>query len=134
VARCVFANGHRARPLNSVVRRQAERMATIAENWQQAAADLGFKFVAPFFLQSSNGHFQYFGHLPEFGSPKGLVIIVGHEEALCQAAREEGLIYSCLIDGVGSYDRETFIATLNDWGWHGPAGAEPNWYTGAQWG
>ena len=37
-------------------------------------------------------------------------------------------------EGYDHYDRENFIATLNDWGWKGPEAERPDWCTDQPWG
>ena len=50
-----------------------------------------------------------------------------------QAAAEGGFYVSFLAPSYDDFDRELFVATLNDWGWKGREGAAPEWYTGEPW-
>ena len=44
--------------------------------WRQAAQDLGFEFIAPFTLSDGDQTLSYLGLVPQFGSPKGMLVIV----------------------------------------------------------
>jgi hypothetical protein len=54
-------------------------------------------------------------------------------ERLKLAARRRGSFWSALGTDYLTYNRELFVATLDDWGWFG-SGSSPSWYTGAVWG
>ncbi len=46
-------------------------------------------------------------------------------------AKAESLYFSSLNPDVyGTFDRDLFIETLNDWGWFGAESNQPAWYTG----
>lgn len=102
-------------------------------NWRRAAEDLGFKFISPFVLRDGEDVFECFGHVAEFGSPRGMVLMLEYDERLCRAAQEQGFGFSCFPEADEPYDRDTFVDILNDWGWSGPAGQSPWWYTGEPW-
>ena len=48
--------------------------------------------------------------------------------------RVEGDPFCSLLsdESYGQFDRELFVATLNDWGWFGD-GQPPDWYEGTPW-
>ncbi len=102
--------------------------------WRQAAQDLGFEFIAPFTLSDGDRTLGYLGLVPQFGSPKGMVVIVGlHYDDHVRIAEQHGYGYSCLSESSEPYDRESFIDVLNDWGWSDSEGTAPSWYTGEPW-
>jgi hypothetical protein len=98
------------------------------QSWEQAAADLGFRFLAPFTLESDGQRFEYFGHLPEFGSKRGMLVIVGsYTPAQIGAATKHGFGYSCLSADSSPYYRDQFIEMLTDWGWTSTERSAPEW-------
>lgn len=105
--------------------------------WIKAAAELGIEVVAPFELEVGDKHFVYPVLVRHFGGPNGaLLIILGaaDEEQLLEAARSRG--YYCSLGNAGTqipYNAESFKDILNDWGWHGPPGCHPKWFTGKPW-
>jgi hypothetical protein len=104
----------------------------IADAWHQASRELGIEFVSPFFLESAEGRsFQYLGLLPQFGSPKGMLLLEDVDWERTRTAQVNGYGYSCLmLHSYGKYDRDLFIDTLNDWGWSESQGPPPTWYNG----
>jgi hypothetical protein len=101
--------------------------------WQHASEDLNFRFVSPFVLRDGDSERECFGFLPDFGSTRGLVVLTDHASTLWQLAQAQGVGFSCLTSSDAPYDRDSFIDMLNDWGWHGPSGQAPAWYTGKPW-
>ncbi len=99
--------------------------------WRQAAQDLGFEFIAPFTLPDGGRTLSYLGLVPQFGSPKGMLVIVGlHYDDHVRVAQQYRYGYSCFSEHSEPYDREGFIDVLNDWGWSGSPDTAPSWYTG----
>lgn len=102
--------------------------------WRQAAEDLGFEFIAPFTLPDGHETLTYLGLVPQFGSPKGMLVILGlHYDRHIRAAEQHGYGYSCFSEHSERYDRVSFIDVLNDWGWSGSPDAAPSWYSGEPW-
>jgi hypothetical protein len=105
----------------------------ISAAWRQAAADLGIRVVAPFGLATESGETEWFeAHIPDFGGPRGAVV------ANLDSRRDDirtrlGYYASNLSTTYQTYERNFFIATLNDWGWFGKPGEQPPWYTGEPW-
>jgi len=101
------------------------------EVWREAAADLGFRFVAPFTLEDSGETLAYLGWLPQFSSPHGMLIITAGfgplQDRLCKIAKDRGFDYSCMSASRDLYDRDDVIDVLNDWGWASTEPA-PSWY------
>ena len=103
----------------------------ISQAWLDAARDLGIRVVAPFTVQA-DVPVTYEAHVVDFGGPKGTVVGV-LEDKLEDCRTTQGFYRSNLSDSCRSYERQHFIATLNDWGWYGPSGLRPVWYTGQSW-
>jgi hypothetical protein len=80
------------------------------DHWREAAADLGFRFVAPFTLEHAGETLRYPGWLPQFSSPYGMLIItvesLDEQQRLMDAARARGFHYSCMSPSDDSYDRD----------------------------
>ena len=102
--------------------------------WRQAALDLGFEFIAPFTLPDGERTLSYLGLVPQFGSPKGMLVIVGLDyDDHVRVAQQHGYGYSCFSEHSEPYDRESVIDVLNDWGWSGLPEKAPSWYSGEPW-
>ena len=108
----------------------------ISKAWEIAAADLGFAFVSPFELKEEGRTIRYAGLVRDFGSEKGMLIFVSEKfetEPWASAAQKKGFGYSCLGQTYESYDKEEFIAALDDWQWIPKDRKAPDWYTGTPW-
>jgi hypothetical protein len=105
----------------------------ISMAWKGAAADLGIQVVAPFAITLESGEIFWFeAHIADFGRPRGTV--VGNQDTASENIRGRlGYYTSNLFPVYRTYKRELFIDTLNDWGWFGEKGKEPDWYTGKSW-
>lgn len=101
--------------------------------WRRAAEDLGIRVTAPAELRDAAGApFLCEVWVRDFGSPAGAVVVsrrterrlrpqlrvLGERAFLCVAGPKQPRHYS----------REAFIAEVEDWGWFGEPGAEPDWY------
>jgi hypothetical protein len=109
----------------------------ISKAWEIAAADLGIGFVTPFELEDGGRIIRYVGLVPDFGSDKGMLIFVSADwepEPWAKVAKKNGFGYSCVGSTYESYDREEFIAALDDWQWTPKDRKAPAWYTGMPWG
>ena len=108
----------------------------IAKSWKVAAADLGFAFISPIELEDEGRKIRYVGLIRDFGSAKGMLIFTSKNletEPWASVARKCGFGYSCLGGANDIYRRETFIDTLDDWGWSPKDRIPPTWYTGKPW-
>ena len=106
----------------------------ITAAWQQASRDLGFEFVAPFALSGGNRTLHYLGLVTQFGSPKGMLVIVGrYQDDHIRVAQQHGYGYSCFSEDSDPYEPQNFIDVLNDWGWSGSPESAPSWYTEQSW-
>lgn len=105
----------------------------LIERWRRAAGDLGIRVTAPAELRDPAGvAFLCEVFVPDFGSATGGVVVsqrterrlrpglraLGEELFLCVAGPRQPRVYS----------RAVFIQELEDWGWFGEPGAEPDWY------
>ena len=107
-----------------------ERMSEV---WREAANELSFKFVSPFSFAEGARAIHCFGCLPEFGSSQGMVVFTEFNAEHCRLAQVHGYGYSCLSPSEEPFEREVFVAILNDWGWSDSSRAPPSWYTGEPW-
>jgi hypothetical protein len=114
---------------------------TVTRAWRDAAEDLQITVVAPYELSDAAGNIAAVAvaWIESFGSAQGVVVAGlhaqrSHEEAIRSAARCQGKFLSFInVESYAQYDRDLFVATLNDWGWHGNPAASPDWYTGSPW-
>jgi hypothetical protein len=105
--------------------------------WREAAEDLGVMVEAPFELAAGRTY-RCVGRVKQFGSSIGVLIARMDDEDIDEvrkAAKNLGLYCSAIYPtAYRTYERDLFIATLDDWAWFGPAELAPAWYTGTPWG
>jgi hypothetical protein len=94
--------------------------------------------VAPYELLDDNGNISAVAvaWVESFGSENGSVVagLRSHQHAVQSAARRQGQFCSFINEGSSAqYDRELFVATLNDWRWYGDPAHAPAWHTGKPW-
>lgn len=104
----------------------------MAVAWREASRDLGIRFESPFAMTYRGVLYWCSGWLSDFGSPRG-AIIAGRETHDDIFEASDALDYYS--SGLSAlhyehYDRERFMATLNDWGWFGQPADTPSWFTG----
>jgi RNAse (barnase) inhibitor barstar len=105
----------------------------MVQAWREAAADLGIRVVAPFAFITSDGEaIKAEAFVPEFGGPYG-AIALSNDLHPYRRIEFAGRFFSFLGNTYRSYDRQAFIDMLDDWGWFGEKGKEPDWYTGVTW-
>jgi hypothetical protein len=107
--------------------------AKVISAWKEAATRLGVRVFAPF-SPPSNPSIVCVAHLPDFGSPNGMVVggTVPPEylpdEALSRWAKDAGLYLSVLnLEPYRRFDSAFFQETLEDWGFFGPPSIRPIW-------
>jgi hypothetical protein len=101
--------------------------------WLAAAKELGIEVVAPFTLKTSDGQaHEFLALVRNFGGGVGtLVTSLDNDEVDAGVTDDTGYNWSALNTSTyATYDRETFIEALEDWGWSGPPDKKPGWYTG----
>lgn len=103
-----------------------DRDATELVTWREAAADLQIALDAPFVVTASGKSFTYFARLPQFGSQRGMLLMLDYYPLLSEVADANGYGFSCIEVGA-TYDREGFIEVLCDWGW-AVEEKPPSWY------
>ena len=103
--------------------------------WRRAAEDLGIRVDIPFTLTTNRGEdISYEAHVLDFGGPNGTVFgRVGDDSRFREHRKDAGYFASDLAPTYGTYNRDLFIATLDDWKWFGANGQEPAWYSGRNW-
>jgi hypothetical protein len=99
----------------------------------------GITVVAPYELLDEGGNISAFAlaWIESFGSENGSVVagLRSRRQAVQSAARRQGQLCSFINEeSYAQYDRDLFVATLNDWGWYGDPAHAPGWYTGKPWG
>jgi hypothetical protein len=98
----------------------------------EASRALGFKFEPNFVF----GQYTAVGLIRGFGAVHG-TLIFGLDDrppsAILEQLRSEGYFYSLLSESYEHFDEESFRGTLDDWGYFGPEGSRPSWYTGKPW-
>jgi hypothetical protein len=101
---------------------------------KQAASDLRVEVITPYSVSSGGVSHECLAFLPEFGSKKGMVVegieppdfAISNE--LKNAAKEQGLYCSFInMDPYRSYNPDSFIRMLSDWGYYGSESTKPNW-------
>ena len=111
---------------------------SVSSAWRDAAADLAIDVTAPYDPESGGQPAAAcIAWVADFGSPQGTVVVGRRSatEEIRSLADSRGTHYSEIDEAAYSrYDRDLFVATLNDWGWHGDPSAVPEWYTGEPWG
>ena len=115
---------------------------TLVTAWRTAAQELGIRVDAPFELTDHNLRVHRFtAHLPDFGGPKGMVVLSSQppthdsDSDTLEFARSKGLWHSILnAEQYSDFDRDEFVATLDDWQYFGPPERRPSWYKGTVWG
>ena len=110
--------------------------AQVIQAWRDAAADLNFRFTAPFTGTTAAGaHIEALGLVHQFGRRIGTLIQVGGEpSANLEYAADDDYTWSCLgRTGYTRYDRAAWIEMLNDWQFFGPESERPSWYSGEPW-
>ena len=106
----------------------------IVKAWLVAAKDLGIRVTAPFSIITESGDVEtYEALIHDFGRQKGTLTGRMERDDPTETRSKAGYFVSNLSDSYRKYDREFFIATLNDWQWFGDKDQCPAWYTGKPW-
>ncbi len=85
--------------------------------WRTAASDLEITVTAPSTLRGAKGiKIDYAALVHDFGSPKGIAILVREDRQAMEAADAAGYGYSCMAS-YQTYDRDSFMDALIDWEW-----------------
>ncbi len=102
----------------------------MAKAWREAAKDLGIGFISPYPLEHLGKTYWCSGLLPDFGWPKGTVIIGRFEDEKAIEVADELEFFASGLNPYyyESYNRDLFLGTLCDWGWEGLKEEAPSWY------
>jgi hypothetical protein len=111
------------------------QLSPLSAAWREAAADLGIRVVTPFAVQSGETTVTFPLHLPDFGGPAGMVCGTLDTPAAHALAAERAGYYCSRInaESYSRYQRDAFIATLDDWQYFGPPAQRPPWYASHPW-
>jgi hypothetical protein len=107
----------------------------LSQAWKDAAADLEISVQAPYWIPA-DGSYRCIAWIEHFGRPNGTLAVRNHGggwKVIQSEAASRGLFLSALSDSYRHYQRDRFIATLDDWGWFGPDNQRPAWYSGTPW-
>lgn len=107
-------------------------MNRLAEIWYLAAKDLSIEVDGPVIVPLGDGQFvEADVVVRNFGGAKGMIVVDRSTQitGLSDAIVEAGFGFSVMgpINPNSSYDRDTLIEVLRDWGWSGPADGAPAW-------
>jgi len=104
---------------------------SLAAAWREAASDLGIRIITPFTITGVTFPL----HLPDFGGPAGMVCGTLDTPAEHALAAERAGYYCSRIntESYSHYQRDAFIATLDDWQYFGPPEQCPPWYASHPW-
>ena len=101
-----------------------------SEAWLELGRQLGFRVVAPYAFAVGGARFACVAMLPDFGSPRGMLVRVGPESsAFMAAATAAGFGYSHL--SIIDCHPDSLADVLSAWGWSGPPDARPGWLAAA---
>jgi hypothetical protein len=110
-------------------------MNQFAYAWVEAAKDLKIRIVHPFKFKSACGEeFETQGvYLPDFGSTTGTLLTCRFDSDEVMDLSEETSYYQAALNPhcYEPYNREVYVAALNDWGWFGNENEIPYWFAGA---
>jgi hypothetical protein len=107
----------------------------VVARWRAAAEDLGIRVTAPVELRDADGSpFACEAFVDDFGSSVGAVVISRKTErrVRVQLRGLSGRIWTS-VGGPAAYKRNHVMQELLDWGWFGPPGGEPDWYSQHSW-
>ncbi len=106
----------------------------VIRGWKKAGADLNITIKPCYCFQPDGGKPRCaLVWIRDFGSPKGtLVTLIGDDNGqFFETAGAAGFYASALNPASYTlYHRETFMATLLDWGWCGEKDQAPDWMKG----
>src|SRR5687768_16727827 len=103
----------------------------ISAAWRAAALDLGIRVTAPYRTSNAGTDVEWCALVHDFGYPAGTLVLTMHDRPASPPGYGVSLLNPELYV---TYDRTTFVETLEDWGWAG-VDPPPSWYTGVSpWG
>jgi hypothetical protein len=104
---------------------------SIRTAWRQAAQDLGFRYTERFaWVTPDSRRMEYLGLVHGFGRSRGtLVRVMQLGEFPGSSPLDEDYLVAKLGGRFAAYDRDLWMRTLTDWGWHPEANPRerPSW-------
>jgi hypothetical protein len=105
---------------------------SVSRAWLDAAEDLRITVVAPYELAGITGGTapSAVAWIASFGSAAGIVVarLQARQDQVRAIAQARGQAFSFISEeSYARYDRDLFLATLNDWGWFGDPADAPGW-------
>jgi uncharacterized protein YchJ len=99
--------------------------------WKTAAEELGLDIISHLQMNTENGKVSYPVFVKHFGRKKG-TIIARHALFMDYPMPKDKDYYFSAVnrDSYSKYNRESFIETLEDWGYYGDKASKPEWYNG----
>jgi hypothetical protein len=98
--------------------------------WQKAAADLGIDVVTPFETTLTDGtRVEVSALVRDFGAKRGMVVDANYDiiQPYTKKLVEDGYGFSSNFgESPESYDRDSMIEILADWGWSGEPAKKPD--------
>jgi hypothetical protein len=111
-------------------------LESLSKAWQTAGLELGIRVTAPALVAGSNGeHIECAALVADFGSAEGTAAFPLSRQHSVSGSLSAANLWAVSFlddDSYSEFDRDLFIATLDDWGWSG-TGDPPSWYTGPPW-
>jgi hypothetical protein len=105
--------------------------AQLARYWKEAGRRFGFRVISPYTLSLNNVSAPVAALLPEFGAPKGMLLVSNYLQLqpYLQDIETAGFGFSVLSAEGSTPVRTSVIEVLADWGWSG-RDPEPSWLRG----
>ena len=105
------------------------------ESWATASRLLGIRVTTPCSTRLGEISVDCLAFLPDFGSPKGMVVgtlfrpYMETDNTLEDFAKARGMFYSCLsLPDFADFDKRKHKEMLLDWGYFGSPDKRPNWF------
>ena len=106
-------------------------MSALLDLWQVAASDLGFVVDGPVTIEVGGTRMSVPVFVEGFGAVRGMLIVTSYSDVKphIEALAHAGFGYSVMSEPRQNetYDRESFIEMLSDWGWSGSPQERPAW-------
>jgi hypothetical protein len=119
----------------------------IEHAWQQAAGDLGIDVMSPYYVETPSKTLKVSAFVPRFGSLRGTVVVGPRvpREVLIDGSMILSAGWFSDLDSLGYfivdlrppydvYERERYVALLDDLQWTDASTPSPSWYTGKKMG
>ena len=127
-------SGERGYPIRGTLYSHGVPLEPLSEAWRAAGLELGIRVTAPALVGGSSGErIECVALIADFGSVDGTAAFpLSVQQSVTLPPELQSAVSFLNDDAYSEFERDLFIATLDDWGWYG-AGDPPEWYTGAPW-